>query len=102
MREERKPAPRRLGDVLAEVVRRSIRPRRRALGELELAWVRAVGPEVARRSRPVGFRAGRLTVAFDSSALRQEVACFRSEEILRRLREAAPGTEISSLRCVLR
>lgn len=101
MREERKPAPRRLGDVVAEVLRRCVRPRRRALGELALAWARAAGPEVARRSRPVGFRAGRLTVAFDSSALRQEVASFRAEEILRRLREEAPGTAVSSLKCVL-
>jgi len=101
VREARKSSPHRIGDLVATLMRKAVRPGRRDFGEVSMAWVRAVGPEVARRSRPVGFREGRLTVSFDSSALRQEVASFRAEELLTRLREECPETRIASLKCVL-
>ena len=63
------------------------------------------GPETAgaaRRSEPVGFKGGELTVRFESPVLRQEVQAFRRAEILARLKLALPGQRIATLKCVLR
>jgi predicted nucleic acid-binding Zn ribbon protein len=91
----------RIGDLVAQLLRAQVRPRRKELGELSDAWARAAGPETARRSRPVGFKDGRLTVHVDSAALRQEIVSFRKEEILAKLREAYPAARVASLKCVL-
>jgi hypothetical protein len=100
--EGRKQAPKRLGDLMAKLLRSTARPRRRELAEIAAAWARAVGPEVARRSSPIGFRGGELTVSFQSSALRQEVVAFRKAEILAKLGRECAGTRVATLKCVLR
>jgi len=87
---------------MAEILKATAGPKRRELLELGEAWARVVGPEVARRSRPLGLgRGGQLTVGFESSALRQEVQAFRKEEILGRLRTEYPARRIAALKCVL-
>src|SRR5581483_5318025 len=66
-----KPEPRAIGGLMAEIVKSSAGPKRRELLELSEAWSRVVGPELARRSRPLGLgKGGKLTVGFESSALR--------------------------------
>ena len=103
MGEARKPGgPRLLGDLIAELMKKTARPRRKEMTELAAAWARAAGPDVARRSEPVGFRSGELTVQFESSALRQEVQSFRRGEILARLQAALPGQRIAALKCIVR
>ncbi|HXX93924.1 MAG TPA: DUF721 domain-containing protein [Planctomycetota bacterium] len=102
MGEERKPGPRLLGDLIAELMKKTARPRRREMTEIAEAWARAAGPEVARRSEPVGFRGGELTVRFESPVLRQEVQAFRRAEILARLQQALPGQRIAVLKCIVR
>jgi hypothetical protein len=115
LREERKPGgirpyggvfekkePKPIGGLMAELLKSSAGPKRRELMELSEAWARAVGPEMARRSRPLGLgKGGQLTVGFESSALRQEIQAFRKDEILGRLRVEYPGRRIASLKCVL-
>ena len=103
MRGAKKPeGPRSIGELMAEVIKATAGPKRRELLELAEAWSRAVGPELARRSRPLSLgRGGQLTVGFESSALRQEVQSFRKEEILGRLQAEYPGRRIAALRCVL-
>ena len=103
MREVRKAeGPRAIGDLIAELMKATAAPRRKEMLELSDAWRRAVGPEVARRSRPLGLgKGGQLTVSFDSSALRQEVQAFRKEEILARMKEVFPSRRIATLRCVI-
>ena len=104
MREDRKPAagPRSIGELMAEVIKATAGPKRRELLELSEAWARAAGPEVARRSRPLGLgKGGQLTVGFESSALRQEVQAFRRAEILARLQTEYPSRRIATLKCVL-
>jgi len=91
-----------VGELMGEVLKKVAGPRRREMTALDLAWGRAAGPETARRSRPVGLKAGELTVGFETAALRQEVECFRKAEILARLREAYPEGGIAKLRCVIR
>ena len=87
---------------MAEILKATAGPKRRELLELADAWARVVGPELARRSRPLGLgRGGQLTVGFESSALRQEVQSFRKEEILGRLRVEYPARRIAALKCVL-
>lgn len=102
MGEARRGEARRIGDLVAELMRSPRFPRPGEAAELEEAWARAAGPELARRSRPLGLRGGELTVAFESAAVRQEVESFRRGEILARLRAECPGRRIAALRCVFR
>ena len=99
---ERPSAPVRLSALMADVLKRSALPKRKEMSGLDAAWVHAAGPEVARRSRPVGLKGGELTVAFESAALRQEVECFRKAEILARLAAAWTESRIAKLKCVVR
>ena len=116
MREERKSAggirpygssapvkaPRTIGGLMAEILKATAGPKRRELLELNEAWSRAVGPEMARRSRPLSLgKGGQLTVGFESSALRQEVQSFRKAEILGRLQSEYRERRIAALKCVL-
>jgi len=97
-----KKEPRVIGGLMAEILKSSAAPKRRELLELSEAWSRVVGPELARRSRPLGLgKGGQLTVGFESSALRQEVQSFRKEEILGRLQAEYPARRIATLKCVL-
>lgn len=101
--EVRKPqGPRLLGDLIAELMKKTARPRRKEMTEISEAWARVAGADVARRSEPVGFKGGELTVRFESPVLRQEVQAFRRAEILERLKLALPGQRIATLKCVLR
>lgn len=87
---------------MKELLKAVAGPKRRELEELNEAWTRAAGPDVARRSWPLSLgRGGQLTVRFESAALRQEVQAFRKAEILAKLREAFPARRIAALKCVL-
>lgn len=94
--------PRRLGELIAEMLKSSGVTRRDELRELSTAWSRAAGPEAAGRSRVVSLRDGTLTVVVESAALRQELETFRREEVLRTMRKDVPGRRIAVLRCVLK
>jgi hypothetical protein len=99
---ERRRDPRRIGDVLPQVLR-DLGPRRRdELYALTEAWSRAAGPDVALRTRVVGMNRDTLTIAVESAALRQEIESFRRPEILARFRAEFPRRTIADLRCVLR
>ena len=101
MREGKKPGPRSLSDLIAEVMKSSVGPQRKQRAALCLAWGRAAGTAVARHSRPVGFRGGNLVVCFESAVMRQEVEGFRKAEILERLSVEYPARRIANLKCVL-
>ncbi|MBI2931853.1 MAG: DUF721 domain-containing protein [Planctomycetes bacterium] len=92
----------RVGDFLQGILRDANPLRRGGLFELTEAWSRAAGPEVARRSRIIGFARDVLTVAVESAALRQEIETFRKEQILARMNEEFPAKRIATLKCVLR
>ncbi len=102
MEAERRRDARRIGDLIAELMKSPAMPRPGELADLAEAWARAAGPELARRSRPLGLRRGELTVGFESAAVRQEVESFRKADLLARLRQEFPGRRIAALRCVLR
>ncbi len=93
--------PRKIGELIAEMLKSSGVTRRDELRELSEAWCRAAGPEAAARSRVVSLRNGTLTVVVESPALRQELETFRRDEVLRKMRKDVPTRRLAVLRCVL-
>lgn len=81
--------PDRVGDALRHVLQR-IDPERRL--ELFRMWAAEVGPAIAARSEPAGFRDGVLAVRVNGAAWMQELQ-FVKEEIRARL-NARLGAEI--------
>jgi predicted nucleic acid-binding Zn ribbon protein len=73
--------PDRVGDALRHVLQR-IDPERRL--ELFRMWAAEVGPAIAARSEPAGFRDGVLSVRVNGAAWMQELQ-FVKEEIRARL-----------------
>lgn len=65
--------------------------------ELATVWERAVGHEIARRSRPTKLHAGILTVLTASSAWSDELT-FLAPTILNALRAAVPQAQLRRLR----
>ena len=97
-----KPSPRRIGDILHQIIKSAPWARRGDLRDLAAAWREAAGPEVAERSKVASLTRGRLTVYVESATLRHEIEAFRKYDILPRMKEAYPAQRITSLRCVLR
>ena len=62
--------------------------RRLREAEIFLEWERAVGPRIARHSRPAYVRGGRLTIIVDSPAWSQQLSLLRPE-LLRRISAVA-------------
>jgi hypothetical protein len=82
-----------IGELVGEAMRGlRRRPAAASPEALQEAWARAAGAPAAAASRVVGWRAGVLTVATDSPALRSELVSFRKPELLERLREELPVT----------
>jgi len=92
----------RLGDLLPEILKAVGPKKRNELYELTEAWGRAAGPEVARRSRIVGFNRDTLTIAVESAPLRQEIEMFRKPEILAKMRAEYPRRQIADVKFVLK
>lgn len=99
--QDRGKSPRRLGELISEVLRNSGAARRDDRRRLAEAWILSVGTEAAKRSRVVSLQNGLLTVTVESAALRQELQTFRRDEVLGRMREAFSGRRITSLKCIL-
>lgn len=74
-------------------------PRMRAARVFQ-AWNEAAGEALARRARPVAFRAGELVVEVDSSAHLGELRGFTGEDLRRRANERLGSERI--LRVVYR
>jgi hypothetical protein len=98
--EQKAKQPEAVGALMASIVKLAA-PRRKEATALDVAWAKAAGMETARRSRPTGLKNGQLTVAFETAALRQEVECWRKEEILAKLGDAYPEGRIAKLKCVI-
>ena len=99
MEQKAKP-PEPVAALMASIVKAAA-PKRKEATALDAAWEKAAGRDTARRSRPTGLKNGELTVAFETAALRQEVECWRKEEILAKLGDAYPEARIAKLKCVI-
>jgi hypothetical protein len=76
-----------VGGAAAELMTSLLRtPAARRSLDVAAAWVRAVGPRMAKAARPVDLRGGVLRIRVSSPAWRSEID-LRSREILERLRQ---------------
>ncbi len=89
--------PRKVADVLSEMMARRGYARERQTVALADAWEQAAGPLIAQHSRVGLVRQGKLEVTVTHSALVQELT-FQKQEILAQLRKQVPEENIVDLR----
>ncbi len=90
--------PKALGDVLSNLFAERGYGRLQAVGELEAAWILAVGDAGARQTQLGGVRRGVLNVTVAHPALLEELSSFQKTQILAILRREVPGTPILDIR----
>jgi len=88
--------PKRIDNVIAQVVQRRGYAQVRAASVREEAWQTVVG-EVASATQVGSLRRGTLEIQVANSLLMQELT-FRKEELLTKLNAVLPDTEIKQLR----
>ena len=88
----------RLGALVAGIVRGARRERRAAGEEMAAALGEAVGPRHAGHVRLVAVRGGAALIEVDSPARLQELRTYAGGRILERLRREAPRAGIARLR----
>ncbi|MES1213077.1 MAG: DUF721 domain-containing protein [Singulisphaera sp.] len=89
--------PRKISDVLADLMARRGYAREQSAADLAEAWQQAAGELVARNSRVGLIRQGRLEVTVAHSALVQELT-FQKAAILAHLQKTVPQERIADLR----
>jgi predicted nucleic acid-binding Zn ribbon protein len=90
--------PKPLSEILGELFASRGYGRLQALGELEMAWNRAVGEPDCRQTKLGGVRRGTLNVTVAHSGLLEDLSNFRKPDLLAALRRDAPGTPILDIR----
>lgn len=98
MRTERRIGPEPIGTILGEMIARRGLARVREHEQLEGVWREAVGQPAARHTRVGAVRRGVLEVLVSNSVLLQELAGFRKQELLGRVRRALNSDAIRDLR----
>lgn len=89
-------SPKRIDNVLAQLVQRRGYAQVRQAGERDQAWNEAVG-EVASATRVGALKRGTLEIQVANSLLMQELT-FRKEQLLNQLQSALPDDGIKQLR----
>lgn len=89
--------PRRMADVLSELLARSGCARVQATANLDEAWREAAGEALAEYTRPGRIRRGVLEIMTAHSPLIQEMT-FRKQQLLAKLLERLPDQGIRDLR----
>lgn len=89
--------PKRIADVVADVVQRRGYARQQAAAACEDAWQAAVGTERARFTRPGAVRRGVLDVTVAHSLLVQELG-FDKQRLVATLQAALPDMNIREIR----
>ncbi|HEY1600123.1 MAG TPA: DUF721 domain-containing protein [Pirellulales bacterium] len=89
--------PRKIADILSEMMARRGYARESSSLELADAWREAAGELIASHSRVGLVRQGRLEITVNHSALVQELT-FKKADILAQLRERLPHEKIADLR----
>jgi predicted nucleic acid-binding Zn ribbon protein len=89
--------PKRIADVLAQLITARGYGRIQANADFTAAWQQAAGPELARFTRPGQIRRGQLEVTVANSTIVQELT-FQKERILATLQAALPDARIRDLR----
>jgi predicted nucleic acid-binding Zn ribbon protein len=94
----RRAKPHRLGDAVA-AIRAAAEPAT-PLAAVQRAWPAAVGDRVAAEAEPVAERDGVITVACRAATWAQELDLLH-DDLLARLRDGLPETQIERLRFVV-
>jgi len=89
--------PRRIGEVLPELMARWGYARVQSAEALEAAWREAAGSMMARYTQPGALRRKTLEVVVANSPLMQELT-FQKPALLKTLNELLPDEEIKDLR----
>ena len=92
----RDPLP--LSVALSELIAVRGFARVRGNEELDAAWKRVAGPEVASQSKPLTISRGTLTVVVENVPLLSELASFRNQELLQLLKQHCPHLKIKALK----
>ncbi|HWO70152.1 MAG TPA: DUF721 domain-containing protein [Actinomycetota bacterium] len=100
-RRPRSDRPRRLGEILEEVLADAAFARGLPVGRLAAAWAEVVGPRLARETAPESLEAGVLTVAATTGPWGAQ-ARFLAEEIRRRANAALGVEAVRAVRIVVR
>ena len=91
------PQPRKIGDVLAQLIARRGYARERSTAALDAAWRQAVGEKFSPLSRAGAVRQGKLEVTVANNLVAQELG-FQMEELIKDLARLAPELPISGIR----
>jgi predicted nucleic acid-binding Zn ribbon protein len=100
--ERKKRRPRKLGDVMGEMLSTSGMSDRIAQASIIPDWPKLVGPQIAQVTEPLSItRQGTLFVAVTTNAWMTELSLMEPE-LLRRLNERAGRLEIKKIRWQIR
>ncbi len=89
--------PRKIGDVVAQVVQRRGYAQAESARQLEEAWVIAVGEQGAGSTRVGKLRRGTLELLVASSLVMQELT-FQKKKLLAAMQQSVPDAQIEQLR----
>jgi predicted nucleic acid-binding Zn ribbon protein len=89
--------PEKISEVMSRLLARRGYAQALATNEYDEAWREAVGPQLARYSRPGRLRRGVLEVIVGNSTVLQELT-FRKVELLHQLETRMPVNTIQELR----
>ncbi len=90
-------SPKKIGNVIAQLVSRRGYAQIHAAGERDAAWQAAAGAELAKMTQVSALRRGVFEVLVANSLLMQELT-FRKEDLLARLQKALPETGVTQLK----
>ena len=91
------PQPRKIGDVLAQLIARRGYARQQSTAAWESAWQTVAGEKMSSLSRAGSVRRGILEVTVVNNLLAQELG-FQKEDFIKRLNESSPGEPITGIR----
>lgn len=89
--------PKKIADVLAQLITARGYGRIQSDADFTAAWQRAAGDSIARYTRPGRVRRGTLEVTAGNSTIIQELT-FQKQQILTRLQTALPDAKIRDIR----
>jgi predicted nucleic acid-binding Zn ribbon protein len=89
--------PKKISDVLAQLITARGYGRVQATADFNAAWQQAAGATIAKYTRPGRLRRGTLEVTAGNSTIIQEVT-FQKQQILSKLQSAVPDASIRDIR----
>jgi predicted nucleic acid-binding Zn ribbon protein len=89
--------PKKIADVLAQLITARGYGRIQATADFTAAWQQAAGATIAKYTRPGRLRRGTLEVTAGNSTIIQELT-FQKQQILTQLQTALPDAKIRDIR----